>query len=69
MDSSSGGQYVPGTTVPGWTCLQCGVFVPYGVEHTCPSKVSYLYPSDRDLILQIIRLLEEIKVLLGKGGS
>lgn len=53
-----------------WKCTGCGVLVSYTETHMCEVKDSYLYSyqysANRDCLLQIIKLLEEIKTLLEK---
>jgi hypothetical protein len=55
------------TTFSGWTCPQCGAWVPYGQTHICYSScdptVTYNYPCCA-CFSQLQQLLEKLDKLI-----
>ena len=54
----------PGGTAMGWTCQNCGAFVPNGVTHTCTWRLggtpTRQVPNTDEKLDRIISLLEHI---------
>jgi hypothetical protein len=67
--------YFPSTTPPlplcagtGWTCANCGMFVPSGILHACPIPIIDTGPVWGPTDLQkVIELLERIAKALEKA--
>ena len=57
----------PGSNVTGWTCPNCGVWVAFGVPHTCnPYQYAFLPADYSQLLNRIAVALERIAASLEK---
>lgn len=48
----------------GYSCAMCGQWVAYGENHTCSPRYVFNYPSDNQLLQEILESMKDLTRIL-----